>query len=105
MCVSKLLCLRLCLHFTFFTAQVPFDEETKEADSCSLGCRDIWAMSFITSAGEGMRAHQRPGIDPCVGQPLFPAAPGSVSSVWSNRKEETQRARQEGGVSISRQHF
>lgn len=74
--------------------------ETKKADSCSLGWRDIWAMSFITSAGEGMRAHQWPGIDPCVGQPLFPAAPGSASSVCSNGEEEAQREGQEGGVNI-----
>jgi len=47
-------------------------------------------MSFITSAGEGMRAHQWPGIDPCMGQPLFPAAPGGVLSAVIGRRTHTE---------------
>lgn len=59
-------------------------------------------MSFITSAGEGMRAHQWPGIDPCMGQPLFPAAPGGVLSASNGGGGDTHTHRGER-ISLGRE--
>jgi len=38
-----------------------------------------------------MRAHQWPGIDPCMGQPLFPAAPGGVQTAVMGRRRHRER--------------
>lgn len=43
-----------------------------------------------------MRAHQWPGIDPCTGRPLFPAAPGGLlSMVIEEEQEEEEEAEEE----------
>lgn len=42
-----------------------------------------------------MRAHQWPGIDPCMGRPLFPAAPGGVLSTVMGEEEEEEEEQDE----------
>lgn len=53
------------------------------------------------SRAEGMRAHQWPGIDPCTGRPLFPAAPGGLLSAVieeEQEKEEEEVYRERSGL-------